>query len=115
SQFGNQAMALQRLGAGTERAVDAARRHLLAFDGWQQNGALVVSCRYAGRHHASTIQALLARIQGSVEQLADACLASAAAVYTPSDFTGMSFSQDELDTLLGEIAGTGSETESDHE
>src|SRR3546814_5113227 len=53
SQFGGKGIALQRLGAGTERAADAARRHLLAFDGWQQHGSIVLSCRYAQRNEPS--------------------------------------------------------------
>lgn len=103
SQFGADGMGLLRLGAGTERAVDAQRRHLLAFDGWLQNGELVLSCRYAARHNASTIVTLLDRIKDTLERIADTCSASEVAVYTPSDFTGMSFSQDELDDLMGQF------------
>src|SRR3546814_20239163 len=89
SQVGGKGIALQRLGAGTERAADAARRHLLAFDGWQQHGSIVLSCRYAARHEPSTIHALLDRIQDTAARMADACSSSTAAVYSPSDFTGM--------------------------
>nr|WP_255676094.1 non-ribosomal peptide synthetase/type I polyketide synthase [Pusillimonas sp. MFBS29] len=115
SQFGAQAMALLRLGAGTERAADAERRHLLAFDGWLENGALVLSCRHAGRHDASTIRFVLDQVRETAQRMIDACQASAAAVYTPSDFTGISFSQNELDDLLGQITGTDSNVAPDHE
>src|SRR3546814_6959577 len=99
-------MAVQRVGAGTESAADAARRHVLAFDGWQQGGELILSCRYAARHHRETVQGLLERVRHMAQQLADACQTSAAAVYTPSDFKGMSFSQDEMDGHLGQIEET---------
>src|SRR3546814_5248986 len=92
----------------------SARRHVLAFDGWQQGGELILSCRYAARHHRETVQGLLERVRHMAQQLADACQTSAAAVYTPSDFTGMSFSQDELDDLLGQIAETDPENEAGH-
>jgi len=102
-QFGGRAVSLVRFGAGRERAVDAQRRHLLSFDGWQENGGLSLSCRFAARHAASTVEAVLAAIEMHVDLFIRACEASSTAVYTPSDFTGIDFSQDELDQLIGEI------------
>lgn len=102
-QYGARAMPLVRLGAGTERAPDAGRRHLLGFDAWQDEAGVTLSCRFAARHAASTIDALLAAIEGHARALGEACAASSNAVYTPSDFTGMAFSQDELDQLMGEF------------
>ena len=111
-QYGARAMPLVRLGAGVERAPDAGRRHLLGFDAWQDEAGVTLSCRFAARHAVGTIDALLAAIEGYAQALAAACAASSNAVYTPSDFTGMEFSQDELDQLMGEFdeeddAGTG--------
>jgi len=102
-QFGGRDVSLLRLGAGRERAENAARRHLLAFDGWQDEAGLWLSCRHAARHGEATIAGLLERVQGQVQRLEQACAAASAAVYTPSDFTGMEFSQGELDQLMGEL------------
>lgn len=102
-QFGGRTVSLVRLGAGRERAADADRRHLLSFDSWQQNGGLSLSCRFAARHAASTIDALLVEIENQIDRFIQTCEASSTAVYTPSDFTGIDFSQDELDQLMGEI------------
>ncbi|MEO6985473.1 MAG: amino acid adenylation domain-containing protein [Paralcaligenes sp.] len=102
-QFGTRILSLVRLGAGRERAADAVRRHLLSFDCWQQNGSLSLSCRFAACHAASTIGAVLAGIEDQVGRFIAVCEACATTVYTPSDFTGIDFSQDELDQLMGEI------------
>src|SRR3546814_13512899 len=63
NQFGGRVLSLARLGAGRERAADAGRRHLLAFDGWQSDGGLFLSCRFAARHAAPAIHAVLAMIE----------------------------------------------------
>lgn len=102
-QFGGREVSLLRLGAGRERGAAADRRHLLAFDGWQDGAGLWLSCRHAARHGEATVAGLLERIQGQVQRLAQACAAASAAVYTPADFTGMEFSQGELDQLMGEL------------
>ncbi|MBF6618108.1 MAG: aminotransferase class III-fold pyridoxal phosphate-dependent enzyme [Candidimonas sp.] len=102
-QFGGSELALMRLGAGHERSPQAGRRHLLAFDSWQEEGCLVLSCRHGAQHTTQTIKALLERFEQQLVTLAQACASSATAVYTPSDFTGMEFSQDELDRLMGEL------------
>jgi len=103
AQFGGQGLPLVRLGAGRERAAEAERRHLLAFDGWQDSDGLTLSCRFGARHAVSTIEAMLAGIAEEVEHLTAACAATATAVYTPSDFTGIDFSQDELDRLAEDL------------
>ncbi|TAM76423.1 MAG: amino acid adenylation domain-containing protein [Candidimonas sp.] len=102
-QFGGRTVSLVRLGAGQERAADADRRHLLSFDSWQQNGSLSISCRFAARHATLTIDAVLAEIENQMGRFIQACEAFSMAIYTPSDFTGIDFSQDELDQLMGEI------------
>src|SRR5690606_19540374 len=102
-QFGGSELALMRLGAGHERSPQAGRRHVLAFDSWQEEGCLVLSCRHGAQHTTQTIKALLERFEQQLVILAQACASSATAVYTPSDFTGMEFSQDELDRLMGEL------------
>src|SRR5690606_20279943 len=96
-------LALLRLGAGQERDPHAGRRHVLAFDGWLEEGSLVISCRYGARHAPATIAALLARLENRFMSMLQTCESSSAAVYTPSDFTAMDFSQDELDRLMGEL------------
>jgi non-ribosomal peptide synthase protein (TIGR01720 family) len=102
-QFGGREVSLLRLGAGRERGAAADRRHLLAFDGWQDGEGLWLSCRHAARHGEATVAGLLEGIRGQVQRLAQACAATSAAVYTPADFTGMEFSQGELDQLMGEL------------
>ncbi|HWK72026.1 MAG TPA: aminotransferase class III-fold pyridoxal phosphate-dependent enzyme [Burkholderiaceae bacterium] len=102
-QFGAGRLALLRLGAGQERDPHAGRRHVLAFDGWLEEGSLVISCRYGARHAPETITALLARLENRFMSMLQTCESSSAAVYTPSDFTAMDFSQDELDRLMGEL------------
>jgi len=62
-----------------------------------------LSCRHGAQHMTQTIKALLERFEQQLVILAQACASSETAVYTPSDFTGMEFSQDELDRLMGEL------------
>ncbi len=102
-QFGVGQLALLRLGAGQERDPQAGRRHLLAFDSWLEEGSLVISCRFGARHAPETITALLARLENQLMSILQACESSSSAVYTPSDFTAMDFSQDELNRLMGEL------------
>ncbi|NYT82354.1 amino acid adenylation domain-containing protein [Alcaligenaceae bacterium] len=108
-QFGSKGLALQRLAPGTERSAAASRRHLLAFDAWLEEGSIVLSCRHSPRHEAATVDALLESVRQMALRLSAACVESASAVYTPSDFTGMEFSQDELDALMGQINDAGME------
>lgn len=102
-QFGAGQLALLRLGAGQERSRQAGRRHLLAFDSWLEGGSLLISCRFGARHAPATITELLARMEDRLTSMLQACESSSAAVYTPSDFTAMDFSQDELNRLMGEL------------
>ncbi|MEB2398035.1 MAG: amino acid adenylation domain-containing protein [Alcaligenaceae bacterium] len=106
-QFGSRGLDLLRLAPGSERAPQASRRHVLAFDVWLDGGAIVLSCRHSPGHEAATVDALLDRVRQAVRRLSAACAGSSAAVYTPSDFTGMDFSQDELDELMGRIDDAG--------
>ncbi|MGB3288155.1 MAG: amino acid adenylation domain-containing protein, partial [Burkholderiaceae bacterium] len=102
-QFAAGQLALLRLGAGRERDPQAGRRHVLAFDSWLEEGSLMVSCRFGSHHEPETIAALLARLENRMMAMLQACAASSSAVYTPSDFTAMDFSQDELDRLMDEL------------
>jgi non-ribosomal peptide synthase protein (TIGR01720 family) len=104
-QFGGRALRFVRAGAGVERAADAARRNLITFDVWLEDGCLNLSCRFAARHDETTVAALMRLIDEEVNRLTAACTASASAVYSPSDFSGMDFSQDELDQLAEQVGG----------
>ncbi|WP_018964164.1 type I polyketide synthase [Ancylobacter sp. FA202] len=98
SRFGHAGLALVRLGAGRERAAQAARPHRLAFNCWQEGGALVIRCEFGAGHNAATIERLLAAIRDEAE----ACRAVAARSerrYSPSDFAALDLSQEDLDTL----------------
>ncbi|MDQ0305116.1 type I polyketide synthase [Ancylobacter polymorphus] len=99
SRFGHAGLALVRLGAGRERAAQAARPHRLAFNCWQEGGALVLRCEFGAGHDAATIERLLDAVRAEAE----ACrvvAAQSARRYSPSDFAGLALSQDDLDTLI---------------
>ncbi|MDQ0346689.1 type I polyketide synthase [Ancylobacter vacuolatus] len=98
SRFGHAGLALVRLGAGRERAAQAARPHRLAFNCWQEGGALVIRCEFGAGHNAATIERLLAAIRDEAE----ACRSVAARSerrYSPSDFAALDLSQEDLDLL----------------
>lgn len=98
SRFGHAGLALVRLGAGRERAAQAARPHRLAFNCWQEGGALVIRCEFGAGHNAATVERLLAAIRDEAE----ACRSVAARSerrYSPSDFAALDLSQEDLDTL----------------
>lgn len=99
SRFGHAGLALVRLGAGRERAAQAARPHRLAFNCWQEGGALVLRCEFGAGHDAATIERLLDAVRAEAE----ACrvvAAQSARRYSPSDFAGLALSQDDLDSLI---------------
>lgn len=99
SRFGHAGLALVRLGAGRERAAQAARPHRLAFNCWQEGGALVLRCEFGAGHDPATIERLLDAVRAEAE----ACrvvAAQSARRYSPSDFAGLALSQDDLDTLI---------------
>lgn len=98
TRFGHAGVKLRQLGAGRERDRAAARPHRLAFNSWQEAGALVVRCEFGPGHGAARITRLLAGIETEVE----ACRAMAAHAerrYSPSDFSALDLSQDDLDAL----------------
>ncbi|WP_371348194.1 aminotransferase class III-fold pyridoxal phosphate-dependent enzyme [Ancylobacter sp. IITR112] len=98
SRFGHAGLALVRLGAGRERAAQAARPHRLAFQCWREGGALVIRCEFGAGHDAATIERLLDAIRAEAE----ACRAVAAQSqrrYSPSDFAGLALGRDDPDTL----------------
>src|SRR5690606_1084793 len=101
-QFGHAGLPIVRVGAGQERGADAHRSHLLSFDAWQQDGELLLACRY-GPHSADSIDALMRAIDVRLGRFLGICDAASTAAYTPSDFTGIEFSQDELDQLVSEL------------
>jgi amino acid adenylation domain-containing protein/non-ribosomal peptide synthase protein (TIGR01720 family) len=102
-QFGTRSLRLLRVGAGRERTPLAERPHLLAFDCWLDGGRLTVRCRFGPRHSAATVSGLLHAVGEEAATLADHCTQTRGTVYTPSDFSGMDFSQDELDQLTDEV------------
>ncbi|MFG1391587.1 type I polyketide synthase [Xanthobacter agilis] len=101
-RFGHAGLRLVRLGAGRERDPEAGRPHRLAFNCWQEEGALVVRCAFGAGHATATID----RLMGAVRAEAGAWVTEAAAAprrYSPSDFSGVDLSQDELDALLSDL------------
>jgi non-ribosomal peptide synthase protein (TIGR01720 family) len=98
SRFGHAGLPLIRLGAGRERAARAVRPHRLAFNCWQEAGALIVRCEFGAGHQAATI----ARLLDAVAAAADACRSVAGDSerrYSPSDFPALDISQEDLDAL----------------
>ncbi|ABD88903.1 type I polyketide synthase [Rhodopseudomonas palustris] len=97
-RFGHAGLPLIRLGAGRERAARAVRPHRLAFNCWQDAGALIVRCEFGAGHQAATIERLL----DAVAVAADACRSVAGNSerrYSPSDFSALDLSQEDLDAL----------------
>ncbi|WP_428029951.1 aminotransferase class III-fold pyridoxal phosphate-dependent enzyme [Ancylobacter sp.] len=97
-RFGHAGLPLVRLGAGRERHPRAARPHRLAFNVWQEDGALVIRCEFGAGHEASTIERLLEAIAAGVPALQAAAVDSGPR-YSPSDFAAFDISQEDLDAL----------------
>jgi non-ribosomal peptide synthase protein (TIGR01720 family) len=97
-RFGHAGLPLIRLGAGRERAALAHRPHRLAFNCWQDAGALIVRCEFGAGHQVATIERLL-------DAVADAAVACRSVAghserrYSPSDFSAIDLSQEDLDAL----------------
>ncbi|WP_245430834.1 non-ribosomal peptide synthetase/type I polyketide synthase [Rhodoplanes roseus] len=103
-RFGHHGLKLLRLGAGRERDPRAERPHRLAFNAWLDDGALVVRCEFGAGHEAATGDRLLEAIRS--EATAFRALAAASeSLYSPSDFSGIDMSQDELDALVADLGG----------
>ncbi|TCK23540.1 non-ribosomal peptide synthase protein (TIGR01720 family)/amino acid adenylation domain-containing protein [Ancylobacter aquaticus] len=98
SRFGHAGLSLVRLGAGRERAAQAARPHRLAFNCWQEGGALIIRCEFGAGHAPATIERLLAAIRTEAESCR-AVAAQSERRYSPGDFDALDLSQDDLDTL----------------
>ncbi|MEM8852716.1 MAG: aminotransferase class III-fold pyridoxal phosphate-dependent enzyme [Pseudomonadota bacterium] len=103
-QFGSGAVDLVRVGAGQERAPSARRRHAVTVDCWLDEGQLVFSCRFAPGIAESAISDFLSRLEQVSSELITAAN-TGGTVYTPSDFSGIDFSQDELDQLAADLDG----------
>ncbi|MES2193579.1 MAG: condensation domain-containing protein [Pseudomonadota bacterium] len=98
SRFGHAGLALVRLGAGRERAARAVRPHRIAFNGWQDGGALVIRCEFGAGHEAATIERLLDAI-GAEAEACGAVAGRSERRYSPSDFPALDLSQEDLDAL----------------
>lgn len=98
SRFGHAGLALIRLAAGRERAARAVRPHRIAFNCWQDSGALVIRCEFGAGHEVATIERLLDAIGAEAE----ACRSVEGLPerpYSPSDFPALELSQEDLDAL----------------
>jgi non-ribosomal peptide synthase protein (TIGR01720 family) len=98
-RFGHSGLGLVRLGAGRERDPKAERPHRLAFNAWREEGALVVRCEFGAGHQPETLERLMRELGKELAAL-ETLAASSGNHYTPSDFSGIDMSQDELDTLI---------------
>ena len=102
-QFGDEGLRLLRLGAGCERDPEAARPHRLSIESWLEQGALVLACRYGPSDPTEAVDRLLNRMRDVATGIAAHCATTDRTVYTPSDFSGLDFNQDELDALMGDL------------
>jgi amino acid adenylation domain-containing protein/non-ribosomal peptide synthase protein (TIGR01720 family) len=98
-RFGRTGLGLVRLGAGRERDPKAERPHRLAFNAWMEDGALVVRCEFGAGHDAPTLERFMRALSEELAAL-ETVAANSGNLYTPSDFSGIDMSQDELDTLI---------------
>ncbi|MQT12557.1 type I polyketide synthase [Segnochrobactrum spirostomi] len=101
-RFGQSGLKLVRLGAGRERDPKAERPHRLAFNAWQEGGALAIRCEFGAGHAADSIDALMAGLRKELDLLGEAA-EGGGSVYTPSDFTGIAMSEDELAALVADL------------
>jgi hypothetical protein len=88
-----------RLGAGRERDPKAERPHRLAFNTWMEDGALVVRCEFGAGHHAQTLERFMRALGEEMTGL-ETLAANSENLYTPSDFSGIDMSQEELNSLI---------------
>jgi len=98
-RFGHAGLGLVRLGAGRERDPGAERPHRLAFNAWMEEGALSIRCEFGAGHQPQTLERLMRALEEELARL-EALAASSGNRYTPSDFSGISMSQAELDALV---------------
>ncbi|MGB8510731.1 MAG: condensation domain-containing protein, partial [Pyrinomonadaceae bacterium] len=94
---------------GRNRSPSQRRTHLLDIGGSVEQGRLRMRWIFSEHYHRSeTIEALAQEFVGELRRLIAHCQSADAGGYTPSDFTQVNLSQDELDELmaeLGELAG----------
>nr|WP_246432816.1 type I polyketide synthase [Rhodopseudomonas rhenobacensis] len=98
-RFGHAGLPLLRLGAGRERAARAVRPHRLAFNCWQDAGALIVRCEFGAGHQVATIERLLQAIAAEADACRSVVSFSEQRRYSPSDFSALDLSQEDLDAL----------------
>lgn len=101
-RFGQSGLKLVRLGAGRERDPKAERPHRLAFNAWQENGALAIRCEFGAGHSADSIDRLMTGLRRELDLLGEAA-EGGGSVYTPSDFSGIALSEDEFAALVADL------------
>jgi len=92
---------------GPQHSPQSQRPYLLEVQAGVRADQLVVVWRYSSQaHRYETIAALAQRFIAALTGLIHHCLAPDAGGYTPSDFALAQLSQDELDEMLAQLAGS---------
>jgi amino acid adenylation domain-containing protein/non-ribosomal peptide synthase protein (TIGR01720 family) len=91
---------------GSHHSLRQERGYLLEINGGIAGGRLRTGWTYSRElHRGETIQALADGFLDELRALIRHCRSLGAGGFTPSDFPLMSFSQDELDELVADLAG----------
>jgi non-ribosomal peptide synthase protein (TIGR01720 family) len=95
--------AQEPVGAG--RSPRRPRRHLLVINAKVSHGRIQFAWHYGTKvHRAETIRAQADAFLAALRRLIAHCVSSGAGGYTPSDFSKMQFSQQELDALMSDLS-----------
>lgn len=96
---------LSTLSAGQSISPLNLRQHLIEVNGAIIGGELQFTWAYSQQsHRPETVHALVQRFVEALLQLIEHCTAVESRGYTPSDFTALDVSQDELDAILAELS-----------
>ncbi len=99
------AFAPARESAGPERSLRGRRRYLLEVVGSVFDGRLRMSWTYdANRLRRETTEAVAQWYMEALRDLIEHCRSPQAGGFTPSDFSKMKFSQEELDELVADLS-----------
>jgi amino acid adenylation domain-containing protein/non-ribosomal peptide synthase protein (TIGR01720 family) len=95
--------AQEHVGAG--RSLRRRRRHLLVINAKVSHGRIQFAWHYGARvFEAETIRAQADAFLVALRRLITHCVSTGAGGYTPSDFSKMQFSQQELDALMADLS-----------
>ncbi|GCE14872.1 non-ribosomal peptide synthetase [Tengunoibacter tsumagoiensis] len=102
SSIGNELFRMVQEAGGPARSLQGKREHLLEINGIVSDGQLHLTWLYsANRHHPETIQNLAQFYIAALRTLIEHCQSTVAGGYTPSDFSLIQLSQEQLDLIIG--------------